>query len=70
MNIRELANLSPNYYEINREERNYAAILFAGLCMLHTSTQTHTKANQAFGVRSPQWIRRTKGGFQARPRKF
>lgn len=32
MNIREIAKLSPNYFEINREERNYAAILFAALC--------------------------------------
>jgi hypothetical protein len=32
MNIRATANLSPNYYEINREERNYTAILFAALC--------------------------------------
>ena len=32
MNIRQIANLSPNYCEINREERNYAAILFAALC--------------------------------------
>jgi hypothetical protein len=36
MNVREIAkkaaNLSPNYCEINREERNYAAILFAALC--------------------------------------
>ena len=32
MNIRETAKLTPNYFEINREERNYAAILFAALC--------------------------------------
>ncbi len=32
MNIREIAHLNPNYYEINREERNYAAIFFAALC--------------------------------------
>lgn len=32
MNIREIAQLNPNYYEINREERNYAAIFFAALC--------------------------------------
>lgn len=32
MNIREVAQLSPNYYEINREERNYASIFFAALC--------------------------------------
>lgn len=32
MSIREIANSSPNYFEINREERNYAAILFASLC--------------------------------------
>lgn len=28
----EMAELTPNYCEINREERNYAAILFAALC--------------------------------------
>lgn len=32
MNIRKTAQLAPNYSEINREERNYAAILFAALC--------------------------------------
>jgi hypothetical protein len=32
MNVREIVQLSPNYYEINREERNYAAIFFAALC--------------------------------------
>jgi len=32
VNIREIAGLNPNYFEINREERNYAAILFACLC--------------------------------------
>lgn len=32
MNFREIAKLDPNYYEINREERNYAAILFTALC--------------------------------------
>ena len=29
---KDMAGLSPNYCEINREERNYAAILFAVLC--------------------------------------
>ena len=33
MNIREIAHLNPNYCEICREERNYAAILFAALCV-------------------------------------
>jgi len=33
LNIREITKLSPNYFEINREERNYAAILFAALCL-------------------------------------
>ncbi len=33
MNIRQIAQLSPNYFEINREERNYAAIFFAALCI-------------------------------------
>jgi len=33
VNIREIAHLNPNYYEICREERNYAAILFAALCV-------------------------------------
>lgn len=32
MDIRKIAQLAPNYCEINREERNYAAILFAALC--------------------------------------
>lgn len=32
LNIRKIAQLAPNYCEINREERNYAAILFAALC--------------------------------------
>ena len=32
MDIRKIAGLVPNYCEINREERNYAAILFAALC--------------------------------------
>ena len=32
MKIWKTAQLAPNYYEINREERNYAAILFAALC--------------------------------------
>jgi hypothetical protein len=32
MNIREIAQFTQNYCEINREERNYAAILFAALC--------------------------------------
>jgi len=32
MNIREIDQLNINYCEINREERNYAAIFFAALC--------------------------------------
>ena len=32
MNVREIAKLTPNYCEINREERNYTAIFFAALC--------------------------------------
>ncbi len=32
MNVREIAKLNPNYFEINREERNYAAIFFTALC--------------------------------------
>lgn len=32
MDIRKIAKFAPNYFEINREERNYAAILFAALC--------------------------------------
>ncbi len=32
MNIREIAQFTLNYFEINREERNYAAILFGTLC--------------------------------------
>jgi hypothetical protein len=34
MNIREIARLNPHYFEINREERNYAAIFFAALCKI------------------------------------
>ena len=33
MHIRKTIGLSPNYSTINREERNYAAILFAALCI-------------------------------------
>jgi len=33
MNIRQIADFSPNYFEINREERNYAAIFFTTLCL-------------------------------------
>ncbi len=32
MNIREIVGIAPNYSLINREERNFAAILFAALC--------------------------------------
>jgi len=32
MNIRSIAGINPNYAQINREERNYAAIFFAALC--------------------------------------
>lgn len=32
MNIRQIVQFNPNYSEINREERNYAAIFFAALC--------------------------------------
>lgn len=32
MNIREIAGRQPDYFDINREERNHAAILFAALC--------------------------------------
>ncbi len=32
MSIREIEKLNPNYFDINREERNYAAIFFAALC--------------------------------------
>ena len=32
MNIREIAGLDLNYSEMNREERNYAAVFFAALC--------------------------------------
>jgi len=37
MNFREIAKLNLNYYEINREERNYAAILFTSLCKKENS---------------------------------
>ena len=32
MNIRDISAIDCSYYEINREERNYAAILYAALC--------------------------------------
>lgn len=32
MNIREIAGINCKYSEMNREERNYAAILFSALC--------------------------------------
>lgn len=32
MNVRKIANFSLNYFDINREERNYTAILFTALC--------------------------------------
>lgn len=32
MSIRKTINFSPNYSEINREERNYSAIFFTALC--------------------------------------
>ncbi len=32
MNIRQIAQPTPNYSDINREERNYVAIFFAALC--------------------------------------
>lgn len=39
MNIRKTSKLNPNYYEINREERNYAAIFFAALCKDNNAEQ-------------------------------
>jgi hypothetical protein len=33
VNIRQIAEFTSSYSEINREERNYAAILFAALCL-------------------------------------
>jgi hypothetical protein len=32
MTIREIAGHQPDYFNINREERNHAAILFSALC--------------------------------------
>ena len=32
MNVRDIVGLNSNYCEMNREERNYAAVLFAALC--------------------------------------
>jgi hypothetical protein len=37
MNIRQIAQRSPNYFEINEEERNYAAIFYAALCKPHNA---------------------------------
>lgn len=31
MNMREISQPNPHYYDINRGERNYVAILFAAL---------------------------------------
>lgn len=37
MNIREISKIDLNYFEINREERNYAAIFFTALCKPNNS---------------------------------
>lgn len=56
MNIREIAGLSPNYSKISREERNYAAILFAALCFPDNSQRFlakcgfNEKINSDFGI--------------------
>ena len=56
MHIRKTIGLSPNYSTINREERNYAALLFAALCLPEntqrflTACGYHQKINDEFGV--------------------
>lgn len=56
MNIREIAGLNPNYFEINREERNHAAVLFAALCIpgnaekFLESCGLSTKLDPEFGI--------------------
>lgn len=37
MNFRDIAKIDPNYCEINREERNYTAILFTVLCKVENT---------------------------------
>ena len=56
MHIRKTTGLSPNYSTINREERNYAALLFAALCLPEnaqrflTACGYHQKINDEFGI--------------------
>jgi hypothetical protein len=47
MNIREISQKNPHYYEINREERNYAAIFFAALC----KDENASRFLQAYGMK-------------------
>jgi len=58
MNIREIIGNPPNYWEFCREERNYAAILFAELCKKENlaaflkkySTDDQPIENYQFGI--------------------
>ena len=56
MNVRETSKLFPNYFEINREERNYAAIFFTALCQPGNTEKfleqftTRTKIGSEFGI--------------------
>lgn len=47
MNIRKISHSNPHYYEINREERNYAAIFFAALC----KEENASRFLQAYGMK-------------------
>lgn len=56
INLRQITRLNPSYFEINREERNYAAILFAALCqagnveLLLRQCGIYTKIGSGFGI--------------------
>jgi len=56
MDIREISKIDKNYYKINREERNYAAIFFAALCKPNNSKLflnycgLDYKENKDFGI--------------------
>lgn len=56
MNIREISKFAHNYYAINREERNYAAIFFSALCIPGNAEKFlsycgfYEKIGQNFGI--------------------